>query len=255
MGIDEALLAGAGAGVATLRLYRWDGPWLSLGYAQTVTPARVEACRAAGVGLVRRVSGGGAVLHGADLTYALAAPEDWLPPGLGASYARVTDALLAALDDLGVEAERAGGEGAAPRAPRPFDCFVAAGQEEIRAAGRKLVGSAQRRAVGAVLQHGSIRLAPDPPDAARAAGLDPASSVSLDQLAAGLSVAALVEALVRAFGDTLGATLEPRPLAPAERAEAAARARRHAADPLAPPDLAPSTGAHDPASRPPLDRR
>lgn len=247
MGVDEALLAGLAAGAPpTLRLYRWQGPWLSLGYAQSPTPERVAACARAGVGLVRRVTGGGAVLHGADLTYALVAPEDALPPRLEGAYALVTDALLRALAALGVRAERAG-----PAAPdagragsRPFDCFQGVAQEEIRARapgaaagaeGRKLVGSAQRRAGGAVLQHGSIRLAPDPPAASAAAGLDPDAATSLAELGCDASLEALVEACVRAFADRLGARLETGALTPAEEAAARERTRAHPRDPLAAP--------------------
>ena len=70
MGVDEALLASAvRAGTTSLRLYGWAGPWLSLGYAQPLEPEHARQLEAAGVGWVRRVTGGRAVLHGADLTY------------------------------------------------------------------------------------------------------------------------------------------------------------------------------------------
>jgi len=255
MGVDEALLAGLGSGAPpTLRLYRWQGPWLSLGYAQTPTRERVAACAAAGVGIVRRVTGGGAVLHGADLTYALVAPAAALPAGLEGAYGVVTDALLAALASLGVRAERAG---APPvpgvRAPgRPFDCFQGAAREEIRAGGRKLVGSAQRRSEGGVLQHGSIRLAPDPPDATAAAGLDPGAATSLAQLGCPAPPEAVAEACVRSFAARLGVDLLAGRLTPAEEAFARARVASHLRDPLA----APLHGrARALASRPPLGGR
>jgi lipoate-protein ligase A len=84
MGFDEAMLRTAASdGIATLRLYTWDGPWLSLGYAQRrIEAERMAACEQAGVGIVRRTTGGRAVLHGNDLTYSLAAPEAMLRPGL-----------------------------------------------------------------------------------------------------------------------------------------------------------------------------
>ncbi len=97
MGVDEALLASAIAGIATLRFYGWEGHWLSLGYAQRLDPRRIAACADAGVGIVRRVTGGRAVLHGSDLTYCLAAPETALPEGLRGSYRLVADALIAGL--------------------------------------------------------------------------------------------------------------------------------------------------------------
>ena len=76
MGLDEALLRTAvGTGVPCLRFYTWEGPWLSLGYAQPLEAERRAALAGAGVGFVRRVTGGKAVLHGADLTYSVAAPD------------------------------------------------------------------------------------------------------------------------------------------------------------------------------------
>ena len=167
MGVDEALLASARRGIASVRFYKWQGPWLSLGYAQRIGTERLRALRAGGVGWVRRFTGGRGVLHGADLTYSIAAPEGQLPPTVRASYRLVADALLVAMASLGVSATR--------NAPAPgvaaatgFDCFDSAAADEICIAGRKLSGSAQRRVAGAVLQHGSIRLAPDPPVAASA---------------------------------------------------------------------------------------
>ena len=170
MGVDEALLATAIAGTPTLRLYSWDGPWLSLGYAQPCSDELERRCRAAGVGLVRRATGGRAVLHGGDLSYSIAAPQSALPPGLQGAYGKVSDVLLRAIQALGVAADRAAGEirpnspdpsggpGAAsptgrdvrprhpqlhePDASHGFDCFQAAATDEICLAGSKLAGSA-----------------------------------------------------------------------------------------------------------------
>ncbi|MCZ6785284.1 MAG: lipoate--protein ligase family protein [Proteobacteria bacterium] len=208
MGVDEALLATAQrSGVATLRLYTWQGPWLSLGYGQSVGEARVQACRRADVGIVRRMTGGGAVLHGQDLTYALATPVERLPSGLSGAYDRVAAALVAALRELGVAAERS-----APAPPTrgrgPFDCFAAPAAHEICIGGLKLAGSAQRRADGALLQHGSLRLRPDPPAARVASGLGPGAT-SLAEVACTAPELALREALARAFGDLLGAPVVP----------------------------------------------
>lgn len=231
MAVDEVLLASAGAGAPpALRLYAWRGPWLSLGYAQPFDEASARACRAAGVEVVRRVTGGRAVLHGGDLTYAVVAREASLPPGLEGSYRLLSDALLAALASVGVAAERAP---AAPAASS-FDCFAAAATDEICAEGRKLAGSAQRRAAGAVLQHGSIRLRPDPPEAARVAGLG-AGATTLAELGidpeAGLS--GLRAALPRALAERLGVEIAPATLDPAERRAARARALALRRDPLA----------------------
>jgi lipoate-protein ligase A len=251
MAVDEALLAAAArGGPPTLRLYAWDGPWLSLGLGQALAPARAAACAAAGVRIVRRATGGRAVLHGADLTYAVAAPAGALPEGLRASYAQVAEALVAALAFLGLAASRAPAPQAPPAASgRPFDCFARAGIEEICVAGRKLVGSAQRRGRGAVLQHGSLRLAADPPGARRAAGLRATGSTSLAELGCTASPREVRRALVAAFERVLG-RLEPAPLAPWERALACSRALERARKPLASPLAVPSG-----TSRVPLGNR
>ena len=223
MGVDEALLASvAGGGVPTLRLYSWAGPWLSLGYAQRIDPLRAEACRSAGVGVVRRATGGGAVLHGADLTYAVAAPERLLPGGLDASYARLSEGLGRALETLGVAVAAAGPARVRPHV-RPFDCFAEAAAHELAVGGRKLVGSAQRRRAGALLQHGSLRLRPDPEPAREAAGLRGGEATSLAELGVAAPLQAVRTALIEGLGEVLGARFQPGGLEPAEARQAAER--------------------------------
>jgi lipoate-protein ligase A len=117
---------------------------------------------------VQRVTGGKAVLHGADLTYAIAAPEAALPSGLAATYQLVNDALGTALASLGVTVD-ARCKNAPPLGREVFDCFAQPAAHELVSRGRKLAGSAQRRAQGGVLQHGSIRLDPEPPPVREAA--------------------------------------------------------------------------------------
>lgn len=231
MGVDEALLASAASdGLATLRLYRWRGPWLSLGYAQTLAPARLAACARAGVRVVRRPTGGRAVLHGSDLTYALAAPADWFPEGIHASYRRVSDALVTALRELGVAAARARA-GSARGNPVAFDCFAEPAPDEICVEGRKLVGSAQRRAGGALLQHGSIRLFPDAATAARAAGLG-AGATSLAELGVEAVPGRAGHALARAFATALGVELRSGRLTGLERELARRRAHERRLEPV-----------------------
>jgi len=214
MAVDEALLASAARGGApTLRLYAWDGAWLSLGYAQRLDPDRLARCADAGVGVVRRASGGGAVLHGGDLTYAVAAPQDALPPGLHGAYAAIVEGLVAALRALGVDAQRAHDGPARPG----YACFAHAGEDAVCAGGRKLCGSAQRRVRGGVLQHGSLRLAPDPEPARRAAGLPAAGATSLAELAVTPAPGALETALLEGLAASLGADFAPGALAGPER--------------------------------------
>ena len=224
MGVDDALLVSAARdATATLRFYTWRGAWLSVGYAQAVSESRRAVCEAAGVGIVRRLTGGRAVLHGADLTYALAAPSELLPSGLRASYALVSNALCEALRALGVPAERRP-EG---RAGEPaFDCFARLAAEEICAGGRKLVGSAQRRAGGAVLQHGSIRFEPDPEWAGRAAGSARGGATSLRELGVTQSLDEVRQACAEALRLALGGVLEVGRLTDREHCCALESARR-----------------------------
>ncbi len=225
MGVDEALLQAAiQEGTASLRFYGWTGPWLSLGYAQPLDPEQARRLEAAGVGWVRRVTGGRAVLHGADLTYAIAAPEDVLPAGVRASYGIVADALLEALQGLGVPATRSHSGASAPGAS-VFDCFQGPAADEICLAGKKLSGSAQRRVGGAFLQHGSIRLAPDPRDAVSAVvpGRGALGGTSLAEEGASVSREALERGCARALSRRVGAPFEPSSLRPGELARARAR--------------------------------
>ena len=233
MGVDEVLLGSArDSGHATLRLYRWDGPWLSLGYGQALSDARAAACRAAGVGVVRRSSGGLAVLHGADLTYAVAAPEAALPPGLHGSYALVAEALCDAFRCLGVAVQRTPlGDSGRGLHRTGFDCFSEPAPGELLAGGRKLAGSAQRRAQGAVLQHGSIRLEPDAPEAAAAAGIDPARATSLAELRGNPELPKVRAAVAAGFATVLaplGVSLVSGSLTARERASALGRSELHA---------------------------
>jgi len=206
MRLDAMLLEQAAQrGRCTLRLYEWRGPWLSLGYGQPASPERLALCEAAAVGVVRRMTGGGAVLHGCDLTYSVAAPEDALPEGLAGSYRWIGAILVEALGSLGLQVSRSAG---AERSRREFDCFAAPAVDEICVAGRKLVGSAQRRSGGALLQHGSIRLRPDPATARVASGLAAlGTGTSLSEEGANVDARQLREALISAFEARLGQPL------------------------------------------------
>jgi lipoate-protein ligase A len=157
MAVDLALLdRAARTGVATLRTYAWTRETVSFGRHETVAAAwDVAAMQAAGLDVVRRPTGGRALLHGADLTYAVALP---VPHTVGwrAAYAAVNVRLLAALRALGVAATLVDDGAAVP--PDGLACFGAPAPGEIAVAGRKLVGSAVWRTPTAYLQHGSILL-------------------------------------------------------------------------------------------------
>ncbi|MBW3534486.1 MAG: hypothetical protein KY453_04615 [Gemmatimonadetes bacterium] len=160
MARDHAFATTLAEGVATLRLYGWSRPTLSLGRNElAVGIYDRRGLRGMGVDVVRRPTGGRAVLHHRELTYAVILA----PRALGgprAAYGRVSEAIVRGLSFLGVEAEIARG-GAPASAPDAGPCFQTAADGEVVAGGRKLAGSAQARLGGALLQHGSILLDDD----------------------------------------------------------------------------------------------
>jgi len=149
------------AAPAVLRLYSWARPTVSFGRNEP-TRGVYDADQAArlGVDLVRRPTGGRAVLHDAELTYAVAVPLRALG-GARATYHRVNEALVSAVQALGADAQRsaAAKDGVPPLDAGP--CFQSPAEGEVVTGGRKLVGSAQARIEGALLQHGSIIVSGD----------------------------------------------------------------------------------------------
>lgn len=162
MALDEALMDSVRAGAApVLRFYRWEPACLSLGRNQ---PARglydLEEIARRGLGVVRRPTGGRGVLHARELTYAVVIGERALGT-LRQAYAAINRALCSAARDLGVPAVLQP-RGAA-RAPTPSmaPCFRDPAEGEVVVDGRKLIGSAQYRQRGVLLQHGSLLLEND----------------------------------------------------------------------------------------------
>lgn len=160
MALDESMLEAARDGWAYLRFYKWSVPTLSLGYFQRIADAR-SAARWQGTPIVRRPTGGGAIWHDRELTYAIAIPPDspLVRPNTRL-YRAVHEAIAGALAEQGIPA-RLRGDGAPRRPAEGVDallCFTGRDPEDIVSEDRKLVGSSQRRRGGAVLQHGSILL-------------------------------------------------------------------------------------------------
>ena len=163
MSVDEALLQSLRQGLApiTLRFYRWQPATVSLGYFQAADDVNLEAVRELGLGLVRRPTGGRAILHDDELTYSIVLPATAIPGGqsLGRSYRRISAALLAGLVQLGLRARM--GDEKAERDNLPTACFALSTRADLTAAGHKIIGSAQVRRDGFILQHGSIPLTLD----------------------------------------------------------------------------------------------
>lgn len=161
MAVDEAILLeiGAGRSIPTLRLYSWEPACLSLGYAQSISEVDFDALHSKGWTIVRRPTGGKAILHTDELTYSVIAhPEE---PRVAGSvlecYRRLSVALLKALQFLGLDAQ-SDPNAATPQNGQGPVCFEVPSNYEITVQGKKLIGSAQARKREGVLQHGSLPL-------------------------------------------------------------------------------------------------
>lgn len=164
MALDEALLESVAADptAAALRTYGWAEPTLSLGYFQPWAGADFDPALAP-LPRVRRATGGGAILHDHELTYAIAVPRDHLLARRGVLlYEAVHAAISVAIRTFGVDATPRGPTAPLDPTGRPFLCFRDRDPADLLIAGHKVVGSAQRRRAGAVLQHGSVLLARSP---------------------------------------------------------------------------------------------
>lgn len=163
MALDEALLYSVGdqGQIPTLRLYGWEPPCISLGYAQPSSDIDLSLIQKNNWDLVRRPSGGRAILHTNEITYSVVAPnnEERLAGGIIESYRRLSYALLEALRLLGVDAQADHvyeiPEGADKKGPI---CFEVPSNYEITFQDKKLLGSAQVRRKEGILQHGTLPL-------------------------------------------------------------------------------------------------
>lgn len=238
MAVDEAILENSGRGDVppTLRLYAWEPPCLSLGYSQPAADADRAALAARGWDLVRRPTGGRAILHTAELTYSVCGPpsDPRLAGSVLESYRILAQALLGALHRLGIPAESSA-EASLPAGsdPRGPVCFEVPSNYEITVYGKKLIGSAQARRKDGVLQHGSLPLAGDlegiiqglifPGEAERAAAARRLAqrAATVEQVSgAPLAWETAAQAFSAAFGEILNLELEPAGLTPAELARA-----------------------------------
>jgi lipoyl(octanoyl) transferase len=244
MAVDAALLESVGGGgPPVLRLYRWSPACLSFGRNQ---PARglydVELAARRGISFVRRPTGGQAVLHDQELTYAVVAPVA-LVGRPRAAYRTINEALVAGLARLGLKASVAGSgvpgsqsptgsspAGQSSTGPVPHDwtraCFRTPESGEVVVGGRKLVGSAQRTEGRVILQHGSLLVGGSQAAAEEllmgGGGGAPGPGHGWTTLASELGrlpdLADLSVALVAGFSEVMGISLAPDSLVPAEAA-------------------------------------
>lgn len=228
MAVDEAILR-AGFDQPTLRLYAWEPFCLSLGYGQRAADVDRERLAAQGWDMVRRPTGGRAILHGDELTYSLMLPAKH-PIGRGGvvdSYRRISRALIAGLERLGAspEAGESAGKGRSGAV-----CFETPSHYEITAQGRKVVGSAQVRREYGILQHGSLPLHGDiaricevlhyPDEANRQIARDQvrARATTLSAAAGGQVIGwgTAAEAVASGFADAFGIELISGEMTPSE---------------------------------------
>lgn len=252
MAVDAALLESVRRGAPpALRLYRWSPACLSFGRNQ---PARdlydLDGAARRGIGFVRRPTGGQAVLHADELTYAVVAPVARIGRPR-AAYRKINEALVAGLGRLGLQASVAGSAVPGTGGARTHDwaraCFRTPEAGEVVIQGRKLVGSAQRTEGRVILQHGSLLVggtqavaeelllgAPAPTGKAVRGGTPPALPDGWTTLEAELGAppdpTELARALVAGFSEVVGITLAASSLTPVEAAAVARLRGQFASD-------------------------
>lgn len=238
MAVDEALLDAvvAGEGQPTLRLYAWIPPAVSLGFFQPLDDGiSLPEIAARGFGLVRRPSGGRAILHKDEVTYSVTVPEGLIPDGQSVmgSYRSISRGIEEGLGLLGLGASLADRKDQ-PRMKAeglPTVCFAKAAKCDMTVSGRKIVGSAQTRRRGVIMQHGSVPITIDPAEHLAVMpgdGADEASQEVLRQSACGIADALgrpvsydeVCAALVEGFAARLNLELAPGELSAWEQARA-----------------------------------
>ena len=170
MAIDEAIFLSCqqGKSLPTIRLYGWTPPAVSLGYFQKAENAiNFEACKRRGVDVVKRLSGGRAVLHDKELTYSLICPEGTPPFGktILETYKTISMCLISALKNLNLDVKwvtsKEKHSSFRHLNDKTVSCFSSPSWYEITVEGKKICGSAQKRGGGVWMQHGAILLEHD----------------------------------------------------------------------------------------------
>jgi len=216
MAADEVLLhrVGPGESPPTLRFYQWDPPAISLGYFQKYAEYEALPPPAGDLPVVRRLTGGGAIIHDVELTYSLVVPGGHsLARHRNLLYETVHNSLIAALAEFDVAARLHQSQDPTPRGEEPFLCFRRRAGGDVVAGPTKIAGSAQRRRRGAVLQHGSVLLA-------RSAAAPELQSL-LDLASAPLDKDRLIAGWCETLRCRLALLFEPKPLAEHQRHRAA----------------------------------
>jgi len=210
MAKDEAILRGLenGQGLPTLRLYEWRRPAISVGRYQAADTLN-RGAQESGVQVVRRITGGRAVLHNMELTYSVVcdARHELFTYGIRGAYRAISRCIVGALKDIGVGAELSL-VGSAGAGGKRDSCFHVPARFEVTAGGRKIVGSSQRRFKRALLQHGSILFGMDKALTDAVFGKGASSRMSWVSEFTESSMEELKRALPLRVAEGLGVTLE-----------------------------------------------
>lgn len=233
MALDEVHLRQVADGEPVVRVYTWQ-PWcLTLGYGQTSADVDRAACAAHGIDVTRRLTGGRAVLHAAELTYSVIVGAAQLDVGrnVTAAYQALSGGLAAGLATLGLATGFS--ERHRTETGRDPACFASALGGDLTASGRKLVGSAQCHKFGGILQHGSLPARIDEDLLAACLNRPPAAGrdwTCLEELGVSVSADQFARALAAGFEGLLGDLGEPREPTPEEWSAAAELAAERYAD-------------------------
>jgi len=214
MALDEAISEAVRQKISppTLRLYQWDRPSLSIGYFQKASDIDTGYCAGKDYPVVRRLTGGRAVLHDSELTYSISSPSGspLFRDSLIETYTIISSALVHALKLNGIDAVSSF-ERARSSAQKNPSCFRSVSYGEITVNGKKVIGSAQKRFSNGFLQHGSILLDFNAAESGRVLKYDHNESFSeispVREHAPGVSLHDLKKALKEAFEKTLNVKL------------------------------------------------
>ena len=215
MAVDEAILTGAleGKSPPTIRFFQWQKPSITFGYMVNVDKElNVDLCRKRDVPFIRRITGGGVVFHGCDITYSIVFPKSLAPETSSplSSYQLINRIFVRALEKIGIQASLL-----EDKVEHSRDvCFVEPTEYDVLYKGKKLIGNAQRRRKEWVLNHGSMLFDTGYRRMANLiANLDnpvetfSKNSISLQEILRGLTREKVISAIIHQFENDLGIKL------------------------------------------------
>ena len=227
MAVDEAILDNAleGASPPTIRFFQWEVPSITFGYMLKVgDELNVPLCEDRGVPFIRRITGGGVVFHKCDITFSIVFPRGLAPETTNplSSYRFINTIFLRAFEKLGLTASLLDQDGGKSPDKRNI-CFVEPSTYDVLYAGRKLVGNAQRRRKGWVLNHGSmlfdqtykamVDLVPGFDDPSKAFA---ENSVAVNEIAPHLDRSTIISEIAMSLSNEIGVKVIPGDLSPRE---------------------------------------